>query len=226
MTILSGRILRAPNQNWLQRWENNNIGWHHIEYNEHLLSHWSALALPAGSQVFAPLCGKSRDMVWLAQQGYQIRGVELSKIAVEAFFKEHHLHPKVARFESFERWTQGPYEIYCGDIFDMAQIDQSDINAVYDRASLVALNPQQRETFAHLLIETLPEEVKILLVTMAYPQSEMTGPPYSVSTTEVEELFESRFSITHLHTLDLLHETDRYADRGVSQMLEQIYLLE
>ena len=217
--------LREPNENWLRRWEENNIGWHHVAFNQHLLNHWHALFLPAGSLVFAPLCGKSRDLFWLAEQGYRIRGIELSRLAVETFFSEHHLQPTVQAVGEFERWSQGPYEIYCGDIFDLGQLDNRDVDAVYDRASLVALNPQQREQFARMLIETMPEGVKILLVTLEYPQDEMEGPPYSVREKEVRALFESRFSISLLHTLDLLRDTDRYGDRGVSQMLEKIYLL-
>lgn len=79
-------FLSEPNPNWLQRWKDNNIGWHHVEFNQHLLNYWHALYLPQGSLVLAPLCGKSKDMVWLAEQGYRIRGVELSQLAVKAFF--------------------------------------------------------------------------------------------------------------------------------------------
>ena len=217
--------LREPNENWLRRWEQNNIGWHHVEFNQHLLNHWHTLFLPAGSLVLAPLCGKSRDMFWLAEQGYRIRGVELSRLAVETFFSEHHLKPSVQTTGAFERWSHDPYEIYCGDIFDLDQLDNHGVDAVYDRASLVALNPQQRERFAQMLMECMPQGVKILLVTLEYPQDEMEGPPYSVGETEVRRLFESRFSISLLHTLDLLSDTDRYGDRGVSRMLEKIYLL-
>ncbi|MEJ2610288.1 MAG: thiopurine S-methyltransferase [Candidatus Thiodiazotropha sp.] len=217
--------LRDPNENWLQRWEKGDIGWHHVEFNQHLLNHWHTLFLPEGSLVLAPLCGKSRDMYWLAEQGYRIRGVELSQLAIKMFFKEHQLQPTIERVGEFECWRQGPYELLCGDIFDLYQFDNSDIEAVYDRASLVALNPQQRKQFAQMLIETLPKGVKILLVTMDYPQHEMDGPPYSVGEAEVRALFESRYSVTMLHDLNLLHDTDRYSGRGVSQMSEQIYLL-
>jgi len=127
--------------------------------------------------------------------------------------------------QGFERWSAGPYEIFCGDIFDLPLLDNADIDAVYDRASLVALNPEQRRHYAELLVRLLPEKVKMLLVAMDYPQVEMQGPPYSVQTAEVKALFESRFSVKLLHTLDLLQDTERYGDKGVSRMLEQVYLL-
>ncbi|MES9851213.1 MAG: thiopurine S-methyltransferase [Candidatus Thiodiazotropha sp. L084R] len=224
MTKLTSE-LRAPNENWLKRWQENNIGWHHVSFNQHLLNHWHALFLPADSLVLAPLCGKSKDMFWLAEQGYRIRGIELSKLAIEQFFSEHNLQPSIQTSECYEHWSQGPYELLCGDIFDLAQLDNSDIDAVYDRASLIALNPVQREQFVHTLLQALPKRTKILLVTLEYPQDEMAGPPYSVHEEEVRSLFEHHYSINLLHSLDLLKDTDRYHEHGVSQMVEKIYLL-
>jgi thiopurine S-methyltransferase len=217
--------LKQPNDNWLQRWRDNNIGWHHTEFNQHLLNHWHSLYLPQGSLVLAPLCGKSRDMAWLAAQGYRIRGIELSPLAVEAFFEEHKLRPKVETTGDFHCWRAGPYEIYCGDIFDLEQIDNASVAAVYDRASLVALNPQQRIHYAEMLQRTLAGQVKILLITMEYPQGEMDGPPFSVAADEVEALFAQRFKIQHLHSLNILQDTDRYRDKAVSHLFEHIYLL-
>ena len=71
---------------WLNRWENNLTGFHLDEVNPHLKENWSALNLPAGSRVFVPLCGKSLDLIWLAEQGHQVVGIELSHLAAEAFF--------------------------------------------------------------------------------------------------------------------------------------------
>jgi len=113
----------------------------------------------------------------------------------------------------------------CGDIFDLHSMDNSDIDAVYDRASLIALNPMQRETYAELLKTVLPANARMLLVAMDYPQDEMQGPPYSVREAEVQALFGGRFSVKLLHSLDLLKDGERYGDRGVSRMLEQVYLL-
>lgn len=219
------RSVREPNDNWLQRWVDHNIGWHHDDFNPHLLNHWSALALPTSSLVFAPLCGKSRDLVWLAERGYQVRGVELSPLAVAAFFVEQQLRPLRTKRGAFEAWSSGPYEIYCGDIFDLPELDNSSVGAVYDRASLIALNPQQRICYAQLLMEHLPEQCQILLVAMDYDQREMTGPPYCVSQAEVNSLYADRYRVKMLHSLDLLRESERYRERGLTQLFEQVYHL-
>jgi thiopurine S-methyltransferase len=224
MSALDG--VRDPNENWLQRWREQNIGWHHQAFNPHLLNHWHALQMPPGSLVMAPLCGKSQDMLWLAERGYLVRGVELSPLAVEEFFRENNLQPEITRVGGFECWRAGPYELYCGDIFDLPQIDSSDIDAVYDRASLVALNPLQRHHYGEMLRDLLPITSRMLLVAMDYPQEEMSGPPYSVQESEVRNLFEPRFQVQLLHSLNILEDTERYAGKGVSRMLEQVYLMQ
>jgi hypothetical protein len=41
----------------------------------------------------------------------------------------------------------------------------------------------------------------------------------------VRQLFGSEFEIEQLDSLDLMRDTDRYKDRGLSRMSEQIYRL-
>ena len=60
---------------------------------------------------------------------------------------------------------------------------------------------------------------------MDYRQKEMEGPPYSVNYREVQELFGARFSINQLDSLDLLKDSDRYSDRGLTHLIEQVYQL-
>ena len=73
---------------WLERWQNNQTGFHQDEINSYLTRYWSGLGLTQGSRVLVPLCGKSLDMLWLAEQGHSVVGIELSRLAIEAFFHE------------------------------------------------------------------------------------------------------------------------------------------
>ncbi|WP_049794603.1 hypothetical protein [Methylomonas methanica] len=74
---------------WHQRWQQNQIGFHAVEFNLHLQNHWPTLHIHKGAKVLVPLCGKSQDILWLMAQGYQVTGVELSPVAVQAFFAEN-----------------------------------------------------------------------------------------------------------------------------------------
>ncbi len=211
---------------WLQRWREGDIGWHHQEINPHLLSFWHTLGMDQNSLVLVPLCGKSRDMIWLAQQGYSIVGVEISEIAVSGFFSNQDLIAKRSNLGAFQQFQAEPYTLLCGDIFQLKSHHVKQINAVYDRASLVALDSKQRKAYAKLLGEILPSGCSVLLVAMDYPQKEMRGPPYAVTDTEVQDLFADNFQVTHLHALDLLKDTERYSGKGLSRLSENIYKLQ
>ncbi len=216
---------RQINDHWLQRWRDNNIGWHHQEFNAHLTGHWHRLAVPAETRVLVPLCGKSLDMVWLADQGHAVLGIELSPLAVETFFREQGLEATRTADADLESWRAGPYEILCGDVFALSPDQVSGIAAVYDRASLVALNPQQRREYAQLMGRLLPAACPVLLVAMDYPQQQMQGPPYSVPEPEVRDIFGGRFEVEPVHSLDLLKDSQRYADKGLSELWERVYRL-
>ncbi len=165
-------------------------------------------------------------MVWLAQQGHSIVGIEISEIAVEGFFSEQGMIPKRTSSGPFQRFRSEEYELLCGDIFSLERDHIPQMDAVYDRASLVALDVTHRQAYAVLLADLLPAGCKVLLVAMDYPQDEMQGPPYSVPEDEVHTLFGADFQITHLHELDLLQDTERYSDRGISRLSEHIYMLQ
>ena len=133
---------------WLERWERAEIGFHQDEINPYLRQFWQALQLARGGEVFVPLCGKSRDMVWLREQGVFVLGVELSPIAVQEFFAEQGQIPQQVRSEKFASTLADGICLACGDFFDLSKADLAQVGAVYDRASLVALPPEMRERYA------------------------------------------------------------------------------
>ncbi len=71
---------------WQARWQRDQIGFHRQKVNGLLMKHWPSLQVPQGSCVFVPLCGKSLDLLWLAEQGYSVLGIELVEKAVVDFF--------------------------------------------------------------------------------------------------------------------------------------------
>ena len=112
---------------WLERWEREEIGFHQNEVNPHLCEFWLELNLARGSMVFVPLCGKSRDMLWLREQGHQVVGVELSAIAVQAFFKENGYTPQHISRGKFDRCEADGIRILCGDFFDLSRDDLANV---------------------------------------------------------------------------------------------------
>jgi len=210
---------------WQERWQKNEIGFHQQEINAHLQDYWPRLKVAAGSQVFVPLCGKSRDLLWLRARGHAVLGVELSPIAVRDFFRENTLEPGTSRHGAFERCEADGLAILCGDFFGLTADDLQGVAGVYDRASLIALPPDMRPRYAAHLSAILPKSAAILLVTMEYRQVEMSGPPFSVSEDEVRKLYEKHYVVTRLFTKDILAENPRFRERGLSALSEKVYQL-
>jgi thiopurine S-methyltransferase len=210
---------------WLERWEREETGFHQNDFNPYLRQYWQDLHLADGSAVFVPLCGKSLDMLWLREQGHPVLGVELSAIAVQAFFNENGYHPQHETYGKFDRCEADSIRILCGDFFDLGKDDLKNVAAVYDRASLIALPPEMRERYARHLVNILPSATQILLVTVDYPQAEMQGPPFSVSSGEVDALYREHAEVRVLAQLDVLEQNQRFRDRGLTRLRENIHLL-
>jgi thiopurine S-methyltransferase len=175
--------------------------------------------------IFVPFCGKSKDMLWLRDQGYQVIGVELSPLAVEAFFDENELSVKTIQKDKFKVFETDKLRIYCGDFFDLTANDLFTVNAVYDRASLVALPPDMRLGYTMKIRQLLRTETQILLVAFEYLQHEMQGPPFSVHETEVSALYGNWCDVKLLYSEDIYDQEPHFRERGLSRIQEEIYRL-
>jgi len=210
---------------WLARWEQHEIGFHQDEVNPYLRQYWQELDSANNGTVFVPLCGKTRDMLWLRQHGHPVLGVELSDIAVQAFFGENGYTPQHSRHDKFDDCVANDIRILCGDFFDLGKKDLADVSAVYDRASLVALPPGMRPAYVRHLATRLPPATQILLITFDYLQQQMQGPPFAVSMNEVEALYRDHAEIRLLAQLDVLEQNLRFQERGLTRLQENIFLL-
>jgi len=119
----------------------------------------------------------------------------------------------------------GRYQLLCGDFFAVPADVFASVEAVYDRASLIALPPDMRPRYALLLAERLMPGTQVLLITLSYQQQEMDGPPFSVPDDEVRALFADRFDITTQTQFDALADNDGLRKRGLTALTETVYLL-
>jgi len=210
---------------WQSRWDEGRIGFHQAEINPYLQRYWSKLSVSADATVFVPLCGKTRDMLWLRERGHKVIGVEIVPRAVEAFFAENNLAASRQTQGPFELWETEGIRIYQGDFFELSADVLTEIGAVYDRASLIALPPPLRQRYATHLRDILPGKRNILLVTMDYPQAEMDGPPFAVTEEEVAALYQDTFDIERLCSEDILAANPRFQEQGLSRLIEKVYCL-
>ncbi|MCX2757843.1 thiopurine S-methyltransferase [Vibrio sp. Sgm 22] len=208
---------------WHNKWAANQIGFHLEDVNPLLIEFWKKTDPSYEKSVFVPLCGKSEDLIWLASKHEEVQGVELSQIAVRAFFSEHFYTPTVTQISGqHELYQFDELSVYTGDYFT-APIQPVDI--IYDRASLVALPQEMRVQYVERLKQLLKPGGKILLVTLDYNQNEMAGPPFSVPKLEIDQLF-AGYKITLLNQDIADDEHPKIAKKGLSRFCEEVYLIE
>ena len=213
------------NELWQQSWRDHQTAFHQKSVNLHLIRFWSSLGLAPGDRIFVPLCGKSLDLLWLASQGHKVVGVELSPLAVRAFFRENRLQPQRRRLGAFTLWEHGRIAILCGDFFQLSAEDLGEIAAVFDRASLTALPGDIRVAYLEHLRKIVPPGCKILLLTTEEPEAwETEGQPFAVDA-EIARLYSPDYEIGLSH-VESVFEAD--PDPSVAERLrveEKVYLL-
>ena len=216
----------VDNQQWLDRWRENRIGFHEGAVNRYLEKYLPQFGLPVGSRVFMPLCGKAHDIVWLAAKGYEVIGIELSQLAVEAFFEEQGLDHERFDTDRFGIYKSGKICLLQGDYFDLRNHDLAECSLVYDRASLIAMDKADRQHYCDHMLSIVPSTAGMLLITMEYQQNEMQGPPFAVSGDEVKRYYGAAFSIRELESNDILDERPRWREVGLGSLVEHVFRLD
>jgi thiopurine S-methyltransferase len=216
---------------WLQRWREGRTGWHHTDVMPLLEQHWGALDVARGTRVLVPLCGKSLDMLWLAQQGLHVLGVEIAPLAIEAFLGENHLHADQTdaadgtHYRIIDTPADGGIEIINGDVFGVAPGTLEECRAFYDRAALIAFPAPMRDRLAREVYAKLPAGARGLLITLDYPAGEMEGPPFSVDAAEVHRLFDAQWDIRQLERRDILASQSSFSENGVTALHTAVHAL-
>jgi len=211
---------------WRNRWTEGRTGWHQDQPTPLMLKHWPTLSARPGEQVFVPLAGKTHDMRWFAAQGLRVLGVELSSLAIEQFFEESGLAPRVHTSGYGTHYEAAGIEIIHGDAFGLDRDVLAGCDLVFDRAALIALPPELRQRYAGELYAQLPARCRGLLVTLEYPQHEKAGPPFSVREDEARALYGTGWSVDVLERRDILAQQPGFVAEGVTALDTVVYRLD
>ena len=187
---------------WHQRWEKNETAWHESKANPLLVKHFPELSLAKRGRVFVPLCGKTLDISWLLAQGYRVAGAELSQKAIEQLFMELGVQPEISEVGELDQWSAKNIDIFVGDIFALSRQELGRVDAIYDRAALVAFPEEMRIRYTAHLMEmtgTAPQ----LLICYDYDQRLLEGPPFSISKEEVHRHYVALYDVTLLASTEV-----------------------
>jgi thiopurine S-methyltransferase len=187
---------------WHQKWQRGEIAFHQNQANPLLVAHFEKLNLVNGHRVFLPLCGKTLDIAWLLAGGYRVVGAELSEIAIDELFQSLNLKPQVVQIGTLFHYSAKDIDIYVGDIFDLSAQTLNQVDAIYDRAALVALPAVLRKKYASHLTD-ITNAAPQLVITYEYDQALVGGPPFSVDEEELKHCYGAAYSMAALEIRDV-----------------------
>lgn len=179
---------------WNEKWSRSEISFHEKEPNPLLVTYLDRVPLAHGARIFVPLCGKTLDIHWLLSKEFQIVGIELNESAIRQLFLELGVEPNIIEVDGLKKYSAKSIEIYVGDIFNLKREILDLVDAVYDRAAFVALPIEMRNGYA-LHVADITDAAPQLLICYEYDQKTMTGPPFSISDSEVERQYHRLYEI-------------------------------
>ncbi|KAF3707253.1 putative thiopurine S-methyltransferase [Channa argus] len=216
-------------EEWKERWQENRIGFHQLHVHEMLKNNINnVLAGRTGVRFFFPLCGKAVDMKWLADMGHSVVGVEISEKGIKQFFEENNLTyseepvpaiPGAKVYKSSEK----NISLYQCDLYSFSSSIEGRFGAIWDRGSLVAINPKDREKYATLMMSLMDKECRYLLLTFLYNPELYKGPPFFVPNEQVHSLFGDSCDIELLQSVDGL--TEKHRGWGLDYLTENAHLI-
>ncbi len=200
---------------WLERWQEGRTGWHEEGGSASLREFWPV----TGHTVLVPLCGKAVDMRWLAEQGNRVIGVELSDLAIKAFFDEQGLQYQVTdgRLVRYDAVSLD-ISIFCGDFFELTEIR---CDAHFDRGALVALPQAMRPAYAAHVSKLLSADATQVVVTLDYDDSVANGPPFSVPDEELLSYWPS-LQLVDAHD-DFRNAPPKFVNAGLTEIIQKTW---
>ena len=213
---------------WSERWENGQIGFHQSKVHPMLRSHAPDLVRPVDT-VLVPLCGKSLDLLFLAElisgPEAKVQGVEFIEQAVREFFNENRIEHRDA---GEGRFVSEKIELFCRDFLGSSPAQLAGIgpaNFIYDRAALVALPAEMRPAYAQNITRVAAPKALMFLVTFEYDQRKVPGPPFSIAPETVAELYAPHFIIEERERHVAPPRNPRFVEGGVESVAEVAWLL-
>ena len=191
---------------WRMAWAKGTISWHRDKVDAILQKYLKRLTGDKKHiSILVTLCGKSLDLPWLADQGHNVVGCELSEIAGKQLFEENGIPYSVMSvndFKVFSATDDRKLKFYAGDFCNMDASLIGPVDAIWDHMAFGSVSPNDRPSYVEILASLLVPSGKILLSNWEYDQSKWKVSPYSLNTTQIKEYFGNCFDVKLLERLD------------------------
>ena len=158
--------------NWNERYEKGDIPWEKGEAAPPVREIAERLgeSLWGEGPIMVPGCGFGHDARWLADQGMEVVGLDVSEVAI-------------ARASELSEEANPTFAV--GDFFEAREGEAS---ALFEHTCFCAIDPSQRERYVTAAARWLPPGGHFVAIFFLNPGRD-GGPPFGVSREELDERF-------------------------------------
>ena len=156
-----------------------------------------------GLAILVPMCGKSQILLWFAERGHRVVGIEWSGVAIKQFFEDNGLAYSttsciIGGIEmSMHTAHDKAITIYCGDLFAFKEDNLGGFDCIFDHGSIGSFDftdTVKRAMYAELMSSFTKPGGRIVLSFFDYEHSEHPTVPFAVTEEEVTTLYKEHFS--------------------------------
>jgi thiopurine S-methyltransferase len=211
---------------WVNAWADGRTNFHQITANPWLQLGLSELK-STPKRALVPLCGKTIDLLTLAQKGIEVVGVEIAAQAVDEFFRENKLTPGISKEGAYSAYRVPGLTILSGDFFEIESWPDYNegFDFIYDRAALIALPLELRTRYLKVIKSLITDQTRYLVDFISYDGPLDLGPPFSVSPDEIIEFFKDFRKIKKLKEDQRQAIHPRFIEAGVQVMQMHLWLI-
>ncbi|XP_072026650.1 probable thiopurine S-methyltransferase [Amphiura filiformis] len=194
---------------WVTQWENGRTKFHKSAVHPMLLKHIDRLVEGKDKpRFYLPLCGKSVDLKWLLDRGYAVIGCEIAELGIQQFFEEHDIKYKTEKMTEIEgtvyKGTDDDITIYSCDFFKLTSAIMSKVDCIWDRGSMAAINPEDRQKYSEVIIELMKPDSRYLLDMFQLEHHTFAGPPHNFEPEDAQKLYGTKCTVEHLENVNVM----------------------
>lgn len=135
---------------------------------------------PLSGEIFVPGCGSGHDVRALSTMDNHVLGIDL---ATRAMAKAH-ARPRIGNEEYLQ-----------ADLFELPPKFDHQFDWIFEHTCFCAIDPNQRKAYVEAIVRLLKPGAMLLAIFFINPDHAEDGPPYRVSTNELEEFFGKDFTV-------------------------------
>jgi methyl halide transferase len=169
-------------EDWQRHYDENDMGWDLGQVAPPFVRLWEEGQLPMG-KVLIPGCGRGHEVLFLAENGFEVTGVDYSDGAVTYL-----------RNALKERNLKG--QILQQDFFSLNSSHDELYDLIIEQTFFCAISPQYRQDYVSNVSRILKPGG--ILVGLFYHTDKEGGPPYNTTREDLETHFSEKFKIIKL----------------------------